>query len=124
MKYPDTSGPEFSSSDPLDAFIGRTLKIWINSFRRPGENEKARLLREAAVMEIKKNWLLAAWLLATALIKWMVENLFIGSADQPMIYSLSVEHVYSQRNNLNVLLAKRMALDSYPMQLGVACLIN
>jgi hypothetical protein len=124
MKYPERSSLELSGSDPLDAFIGRTLKIWINAFRRPGENEKARLLREAAVMEIKKNWLLAAWLFATAFVKWIFENLLIGSADQPMIYSLSVEHVYSKRNSLNILMAKRMALDSYPMQLGVACLIN
>lgn len=124
MKYPEFSSPEFSSSDPLDAFIGRTLKIWINSFRHPGDIAKARLLREASVMEIKKDWLLIGRLLLIAFVRWLVENFFLGSADQPTIYSLSVEHAYSKNNNLNILMAKRIALDSYPIQMGVACLIN
>ena len=124
MRYPERSGPDISGADPLDAFIGRTLKIWINSFRAPGDNEKALLLREAAVIEIKKNWLLVSWLLVLSLFRWLAENLLLGSADQPAIYSFSVAHVYSKNNNLNILMAKRIALDSYPIQLGVACLIN
>jgi hypothetical protein len=124
MKYPESSGPEFSSSDPLDAFIGRTLKIWINSFRQPGNIEKARLLRTAAALERERGGLLGIWLLAVASVRWLVENIFLGSADQPMFYSLSVEHVYSKTNNFNILMAKRIALDSYPIQMGVACLIN
>ena len=124
MRYPERSRFELSGTDPLDAFIGRTLKIWINSFRRPGEHEKALLLREAAVIEIKKNWLLVSWLLVLSLVRWLTENFFLGSADQPAIYSLSVEHAYIKNKNLNILMAKRIALDSYPIQMGVACLIN
>lgn len=124
MKYPELSGHEISGSDPLDTFIGRTLKIWINSFRGPGEKEKVWLLQAAAAMENERSGLLGTCLMVLASLRWLIENLFFGSADQSMTYSLSAEHAFSQSNNLTLLMAKRGALDSYPIQMGFPCLIK
>ena len=119
MNYPDLLG-----TDPMDGTVGNILKTWIKQYRIPREKERAKLLRAAAALEVEKASSLNIWPLILTSIRWLVENIFIGSADQPMSYSLSAEYAFSKSNNLTILMAKRGALDSFSIQMGVACLIN
>lgn len=119
MKYPDLQG-----TDPIDGTVGSILKTWIRQYRLPREKEKENLLRAAAALEVETASSLNIWPLILTSIRRVVKNIFIGSADQPMSYSLSAEHAFSKSNNLTIFMAKRGALDFYSIQMGLACLIN
>jgi hypothetical protein len=119
MKYPDLLG-----TDPMDGTVGNILKTWIKQYRIPREKERAKLLRAAAALEVEKASSLNIWPLILTSIRWLLKNVFIGSADQPMLYPLSAEHSFSKSNNLTIFMAKRGALDFYSIQMGVACLLN
>lgn len=108
----------------MDGTLSMILKTWIKQYRIPREKEKVKLLRAAAALEVETASSLNIWPLILTSIRWVVENIFIGSADQPMSYSLSAEHAFSKSNNLTILMARGGALDSYSIQMGVACLIN
>jgi hypothetical protein len=119
MKYPDLQG-----TDPMDGTLSMILKTWIKQYRIPREKEKAKLLRAAAALEVEKASSLNIWSLILTSIRWVVENIFIGSADQPMSYSFSAEHAFSKSNSLTIIMAKRGALDFFSIQMSIACLIN
>jgi hypothetical protein len=118
MKYPDLLG-----TDPMDGTLGSILTTWIKQYRIPRENERAKLLRAAAALEREKASSLNIWPLVLKSIRWVVENIIIGTADQPMSYSLLAEDAFSKSNNLTILMAKRNTLDSYSLQMDLACLI-
>ena len=119
MKYPD-----LRRTDPFDGTISMTLKTWIRQYRIPREKERANLLRAAAALEREKASSLNIWPLVLKSVRWVVENIIIGPADQPMSYSLSAEHAFSKSNSLTIIMAKRGALDFFSIQMGIACLIN
>lgn len=117
MKYPDVQ-----DSDPFDAIIGRTLKNWSSLYRRPGEMEKAKLLRTAAAIDIVAKGPLGVLPLIITSIRWLVDYLFFGSVDQPIIYSFSTGRPFSKSNNVTLLMAERGVMESLPIQMGVASL--
>lgn len=108
------------SADPLDAHIGRMLKNWISSMNQPGENEKQQLLRNAASLDGDPKLIWKAVHLIPVLLLWLVDNVLIGPADQPLTYSLSTEFATSRTSNLMVLMAKQDLLQRLSLQLGVA----
>ena len=115
MNYHDLSG-----ADPLDAYLGRMLKNWISSKNQPGEREKQRLLRNAASVGGDQKLIWKALRLFPVLLRWLVDNVLIGPADQPLMYSLSTDYASSKSSNLMVLSAKQGLLQSLSMRLGVA----
>ena len=118
MKYPDLLG-----TDPMDGTVGSILKAWIKQYRIPREKERVKLLRAAAALEREKASSWNIWPLVLKSIRWVVQNIIIGAADQPMNYSPSAEHAFSKSNTLTILMAKRNTLDSYSLQMDLACLI-
>jgi hypothetical protein len=117
MKYPDVQ-----ESDPFDAIIGRTLKNWVNLYGRPGEMEKAKLLRATAAIDKAANGRLGVLPLIISSIQWLVDYLFFGSVDQPIIYTFSRGRSFSRSNNVTLLMAERGVMGSLPIQMGVASL--
>jgi hypothetical protein len=117
MKHPDVQ-----DSDHFDAIIERTLKNWLSLYRRPGEMEKARLLRAVAAIDKVAKGPLGVLPLVITSIRWLVDNLFFSSVDQPIIYSISTGRSFSKSNNVTLLMAERGVMESLPIQMGVASL--
>ncbi|MCH7586476.1 MAG: hypothetical protein IIC78_00320 [Chloroflexi bacterium] len=111
---------ELEGADPLDATIGRMLKNWISSVSQPGEGEKQRLLRTAASLGGDPTAIWKAIRLLPVLLHWLVDNVLIGPADQPLTYSLSTEFATSRSSNLMILMAKQDILQRLSLQMGVA----
>ena len=111
---------DLSSADPLDATLGRILKNWISSKNPSADRAKQRLLRNAASLggDSKAIWKVV-WLIP-GLLRWFIENILIGPADQPATYSLSTEYASSKSANLMILMAKQDLLQPLSLQLGVA----
>jgi hypothetical protein len=119
MRYPRLLG-----SDPDDAIISRYLKNWIAGKTPLGRDEKTRLLIAAESIQNHPALLWQLLLLFPAALHWLLDNIFIGPADQPMFQSLSAEYAFSATSDLTILLAKRGVLQSLPIQLGVMCLLS
>ena len=115
MNYHDLLG-----ADPLDAHIGRVLKNWISSKNQPGEREKQRLLRNVTSPggDQKLVWKVLHHI--PVLLLWVVNNILIGPADQPLTYSIATEYDSSKTSNLMLLMAKQDLLTRLSLHLGVA----
>lgn len=119
MRYPRLLG-----TDPDDAIISRYLKNWIAGKTPLGRDEKTRLLIAAESMQSPSALLWQMLLIIPAMLRWLLDNIFIGPADQSMFHSLSAEYAFSATSDLTILLAKRGVLQSLPIQMGVMCLLS
>jgi hypothetical protein len=119
MKY-----PELRDEDLYDATIARYLKNWIAGKKPLGKDEKARLLESAGLIQSRSTIIWRILLFIPTLLRWLLDNILIGPADQPMFHSLSPEYAFSKSSDLTILLAKRGILQSLPIQLGVMGLLN
>ncbi|NIM92858.1 MAG: hypothetical protein GTO18_03985 [Anaerolineales bacterium] len=119
------SSRKVPDNDALDVFIGRCLKNWVSLYPLPSARQgKAHLLREASLISMESSSWTAFWLPLIRIMLWVFDVLYNYFAGEPSINSTVTEDAILKNSGLSLTSTRQAMLHSYPISVGVSCLIS
>ena len=112
MSSPDT--------DPLDGFIRRSMKEWIDRQPLPPVAQgKARLLSSASLQSLEHRHNSKAIISILSAIFWTLKALFYALSEEPAIHTKSTEEAIQETSGLQLVTARHELLHTYPSFIGI-----